>query len=300
MLTTDGLTFAVVGWEPQASRVLGYLRYATVTGRSETFKVSGAEARQLLIEHQYLWHCPRRDCELPAVTLDRIARHFRPEDAAALLLETAQPVGIYAAAKRILQELLDHTIPLDRIGVTGSLLLERAGDDSDIDIVIYGRDAFADARTWVRDALKTGAARELTAEQWEATWQRRGRPMDLERYVWHESRKFNKAIVEDFRFDLNLVQDGITEPEIGRKRNVVDLTARVVDATRSFDWPATYLVDHPTIDEIQTYTATYFGQAVAGERIRARGIVEQLQDGRQRLLIGTDRDAQGHFLKVTD
>ena len=122
--------------------------------------------------------------------------------------------------------------------------------------------------------------------------------MTVEEYKWHEQRKWNKGSVNGFRFDINLVQDRLDEPIRGTKIGDAKIDAHVVNAEASFDWPATYSIDHPKIRTIQTFTATYFGQAKEGERIEANGAVEQLADGNHRMVIGLDRDAQGHYLRA--
>jgi predicted nucleotidyltransferase len=71
-----------------------------------------------------------------------------------------------------------------------------------------------------------------------------------------------------------------------------------VDARSAYDWPARYEVDHDVIREVVSYTATYFGQAVEGERIEARGMVERSPDGARRLILGSSREASQAYLRV--
>lgn len=306
--TYDGLIFAVVGFDRETERVLGYLRYVVSSDTEESIKVSAQQTQELLQQTNYLWHCPRRDCVLPAIPFESIVHHYRPEDAAAQLVAehvVANLDGgpsnrntIRNAAATTICSLVEQGIELGHIGVTGSILLERATQSSDIDFVLYGRAAFARARDWVRYATLLGLVQQLSLSQWEETWRRRGCPMTCPEYVWHEQRKLNKGFVAAYRFDLNLVQERLEEPHPGTKNGLEHVEGTVVNADASFDWPATYDIDHPTIRTIQTFTATYFGQAAQGERIVARGMVEELSDGSRRLVIGLDRDAEGHYLKV--
>jgi hypothetical protein len=83
-----------------------------------------------------------------------------------------------------------------------------------------------------------------------------------------------------------------------RKTGRSTLQAIVLDASLAFDQPARYRINHPVISEIQCFTHTYVGQALAGEMIEAAGAVETADDGRQRLVIGSSREAIGEYLRV--
>ncbi len=298
--TDDGFVFAVVGYDAESSRVLGNLRYRSDPDNANQAleKVPSDASKRLLRDRDdYLWHCPRRDCILPAIPVDRVVTHFKPEDGVAQILGSPEHL-ISRTAGQIATQLLSGGIPHTHLGITGSLLLGCYSVDSDIDFVLYGREAFQRSRAWLQNGLLDGEVDALTETQWRTTWQRRGCPLDLEEYRWHEDRKYNKGIVEGVRFDLNLVQEQLLDPLPGRKLGVEEIEVSVKDASSSFDWPATYLVDHPTIRLLQTFTATYFGQAEAGERVSARGNIELLADGSRRMIIGDDREALGHYLRV--
>ena len=298
--TGDGFIFAVVGYDAESSRVFGNLRYLSNPGAADKVlkKVPSDRSARVLREHGgYLWHCPRRDCVLPAVPVEKVVAHFRPEDGVAQVLYSTK-TRIRRTAGKIIDRLLAQGIPLTHLGVTGSILLGCDSVDSDMDFVLYGHDSFELARAWVRDGLLDGEFDALNKAQWQAIWKRRGCPLDLAEYCWHEVRKFNKGIVDGFRFDINLVQERLSEPLPGKKVGVEEIEATVEDASSRFEWPATYHVDHPTIPVLQTFTATYFGQAEAGEQISARGNVELLGDGSRRMVVGDNREADGHYLRV--
>jgi predicted nucleotidyltransferase len=298
--TREGAIFAVVGFDGESSRVLGQLRYSTRASGASLHKVSTQEAALFLNEHpQYAWHCPRRDCLLPGIPLSEVDRHFRPEDAARQAVErpvTATPIRREAA--RLIASLVEFGIPLERIGLTGSLTLDLEKEGSDIDLVIYGRAAFQTARAMIHEGFGNGTIGSLSETQWHDTWLRRGCPLSLNEYVWHEERKLNKGISNGIRFDVTLLQEDLAEPEPGRKVGNQELIATVLDASTAYDWPATYRIDHPNIATLVTYTGTYFGQIVDGENAQARGVVEELASGGRRMVIGLDREAEGHYLRV--
>ncbi|MFT5396355.1 MAG: putative nucleotidyltransferase, partial [Gammaproteobacteria bacterium] len=59
-----------------------------------------------------------------------------------------------------------------------------------------------------------------------------------------------------------------------------------------------YFTDHKTISEVVSYTATYVGQVQKGEKIEAAGYVEQGSDGKNRILVGTSREAAGEYIRL--
>jgi hypothetical protein len=74
------------------------------------------------------------------------------------------------------------------------------------------------------------------------------------------------------------------------------IEAVVTDAAFAFDNPAYYKIEHEEIDHVLSYTHTYSGQALEGERIEARGIVEDLGD-LKRLVVGTSREPRGEWIR---
>jgi len=62
------------------------------------------------------------------------------------------------------------------------------------------------------------------------------------------------------------------------------------------DNPATYLIDHEEISRVLSFTHTYSGQALDGERIQAKGVCEVHGD-EQWLIVGTSREARGEYIR---
>jgi predicted nucleotidyltransferase len=192
-------------------------------------------------------------------------------------------------------------VPAARIGVTGSLLVGAAHASSDMDIVVYGRAAFASARAALAGLLRRGDWSALDDAEWRDAWERRGAPGTLADYVRHEVRKHTKAVVEGSRLDLTLLQDADeAEPERPpfRKLGRHALQATVLDDRAAFDLPARYAIDDPDVPQLVAWTATYVGHARAGERVEAHGWLEEDAMGRRRLLVGTSREAPGESIRV--
>jgi predicted nucleotidyltransferase len=143
----------------------------------------------------------------------------------------------------------------------------------------------------------------LSEEQWLQTWNRRDCDLSLADYIWHEQRKYNKASIDGIKFDLSMIESNRVELQAidhqkYTKQGLHHLTARIIDDSKAYDYPASYQIDHPQISQILSYSATYTGQAIQGENIEARGVLEQSENGARRLVVGTSREASGEYLKV--
>lgn len=239
------------------------------------------------------------DADVVLVPLAEIEAVLRPESMATALIAALPGPGVAGRAGRFLRAMIAARVPAERIGVTGSLLAGAANDHSDIDVVCYGRAAFAAARAALASLCAAGELAELTEADWLEAWRRRGEPGTSEAYVRQERSKGTKARIGTTRIDLSLLQDpgeGRPEHPPYRRLGRLALEAVVTDAEGAFDYPARYVVRHP-VGEVASYTATYAGQARTGDRIRAWGWLERCGDGSQRLLVGTSREAEGEGIE---
>ncbi len=145
-----------------------------------------------------------------------------------------------------------------------------------------------------------GECSKLATNDWQASFDRRACHLSYDEYVWHEQRKYNKAVINQRKFDLNFVPK-ITKkqaPEQYQKIKSIMLKVQVIDDSLAFNYPAEFIIDHPQINSIICYTATYTGQAVNGEWVEVAGWLEQSDAGIQRIVVGSDREAKGEYIKV--
>ena len=299
--TADGLHFAVVSSLLEENCALTSLRY--VRRGSVLAKLSTGEANAYLQEHRssYLVRSGLIDAMIHRVPLADVVWTHRPEERLRELQTGGDGDRLERRAMRAVETLVGGGAIAGRIGVGGSLLLGAQHDDSDIDLVVYGRAAFERARQALGTAVRTGRLAPLDQTQWEQAWKRRGSELPLDEYVRAEIRKQTKGLVDGTRVDLTLVVDHEEEvPERGpfRKRGKMALRAEVLDATAAFDHPARYLVRHHQVTQVVSFTPTYAGQAEAGETIEASGWLEEDADGVTRLVVGTSREADGEWIRL--
>lgn len=297
--TKEGLVFAVVEQGLENGKVLCFLRYKQ---QGESWqKLATQQANQLLKTHypQYLFYSEVKSAHLHAISVSSISVHYQPRQRLQSILAKQNPDAIEQDLIALCQLLIEQGMQLHDLGVTGSLLIGAQQTNSDIDLVVYGRTAFHQHRVIIRRLIAKAKLQQLDKAAWQDSYQRRLCDLSYSEYVWHEQRKYNKALIKQRKFDLNLIEPVIEQANISYlKQGTIIIQATVIDAHKAFDYPAKFMLDHPFIAEIVCYTATYTGQAEQGERIEVSGQLEIASTGQMRILVGSTREAQGEYIKV--
>lgn len=297
--TAEGLVFAVVEQGLEDGKALCFLRYVL---EPSGWKKVGTEQANHLLQQQYpdyLHYSPVLDAYLHAVDVGRIIRHHQPRQR----LQQIMQDPLHDAVERdlfLLCELFGrHGLDLAQAGVTGSVLIGVQNPDSDIDLVCYGREIFHRSRAIARKLTEQGHLQVLNDRDWRQSFDRRSCALSFDDYVWHERRKGNKAVINGRKFDLNFI-DCCASPETMtyQKCGAITVQCRVIDDTRAFDYPAEFKINHDEIDSVVSFTATYTGQAVSGEMIEVSGVLERSEQGVQRIVVGSSREAHGEYIKV--
>lgn len=298
--TKEGLVFAVVEQGLESGKVLCFLRYM----QQEDYwqKLATEQANQLLKTQypQYLFFSEAKSAHLHAVAVADIDVHYQPQQRLQVLLAKRNPDKVEQDFNALCQLFQAQGIQLQDLGITGSLLIGAQKSHSDIDFVVYGRDKFHQLRTVVKQLIGMDKLQQLDECAWLESYNRRLCDLSYSDYVWHEQRKYNKALVNQRKFDLNLIEQHAEEQSrlSYQKQGTVVIRALVTDAQYAFDYPARFLLEHETVSEVICYTATYTGQAVQGETIEVSGQLEISSNGQLRLLVGSTREAQGEYIKV--
>ena len=189
-------------------------------------------------------------------------------------------------------------LPEGTIGCTGSLLCELENETSDIDMVVYGQHWFR-AQQQVKQGIGSGTIEGLSPEMWRKVYEKRKPEIPYDSFVLHEMRKFNRGQIEGTYFDILYTRsyDELKSAPAGKGEPLGKITieATVTDASLAYDNPALYRVDHEKVSRVLSFTHTYSGQALAGERIEARGVCERHGD-EYWLIVGTTREARGEYI----
>ena len=297
--TGEGLVFAVVENGTEQDKVLCFLRYRK---NSEGWqKLTTLQANQFLENKypEYLYYSVLKDAHLHAVPVGKIAKHFLPEKQLQALLQIPPGDPVIGDLQQLCHLLAETGLTIEQIGVTGSLLINAQKKTSDIDLVLYDRDLFFLSRNGIRKLIAAGRLYALSETDWREAYQRRGCELDFSEYVWHEQRKFNKAVINQRKFDLSFVDSRISLDSMHFKKiGAVKIQALVTDDSRGFDSPAVLEIDADQAQVAVSFTATYTGQAFTGETVEISGVLEHASNGSRRIVVGSTREAKGEYIKV--
>jgi predicted nucleotidyltransferase len=290
VITKHDWIFAVVSYDLGEEDVKCLLRYIPdergerVSERGRYRKLDFHAAYEFLREHR-----PEYVRDVHVVPKGDIKELLRPEEQLPVIARREEKV-------RTIYNLLGQYIPEERIGITGSFLCGLNGETSDLDFVIYGLKNF----NIVREA---GLFSELKEEVWKEIYKKRKPELSYADFTAHEKRKRNRGAIGNTYFDILYVRDreelkqlDMRNYERGERAGYGNITAEVTDASFSFDNPAIYEIAHPEINKVLSFTHTYAGQARAGEKIEARGVIERTKY-ETRLVVGTTREAKGEWIR---
>ena len=297
--TAQGLLFAVVVAGVEENKVRCFLRYVRHEN-GQWLKMSTDQANALLTAHYpfYCFHSPSLDAFLHGVSLDAVTHHHRPTERLTQLLHEKNHDAIEKDCVDLCRLFETQGVDLSKVGVTGSLLISQQNANSDIDLVCYDLPTFTQCRVALGELLAKHTLTDLSETDWQASYERRDCDLDFDSYVWHERRKFNKALINGRKFDLSLVEPQSISTISYRKCGAMRLSVRVKDDARAFCYPAEFQLAHPRIQSVVCFTATYTGQAMVGETIEIAGMLEEDEHGNQRIVVGSSREAQGEYIKV--
>lgn len=229
--------------------------------------------------------------DLHVVPENDVLRIYRPSEGLLAVAKSDPRVGKIAGL------LAEAGVPWEQMGITGSMLVGLHSPGSDIDFVVYGP-IWWKARDIVARSKADGKIGDLDESTWRKIYSKRKPEISFDDFMRHETRKGNRGMIEGTYFDLlftrewNQIHPQLSGKPAGERR----IEARVTNADFAFDSPAIYRLDHPEVKEIFCYSHTYAGQALPGETIEAKGVLEETPQG-LRLVVGTTREARGEWIR---
>ena len=295
------LFFAVVYEYQENNHALTFLRY--IKDDAGMHKLTTKKAEKIIRESypEFQFNSSYTDIGLHGIPVNMIKKIYYPEETVNSLLNIKKPDYKERDAIGAIKYLQGIGCKTDNIGITGSIMLGAHNECSDIDIVIYGREAFLKIRSQIKKSLAIGELNPLNQAMWKDAYERRDCSLSFNDFYSHEVRKFNKFVSGNSKVDVSAISnedEKYTESGPYKKIGKDKILSIVTDDKYAYDFPARYSIKHNSIKEVISYTATYIGQAKKGEKIEATGFVEEDKNGVRRLLVGTSREAKDEYIRI--
>ncbi|MCS4541962.1 MAG: nucleotidyltransferase domain-containing protein [Euryarchaeota archaeon] len=320
----------MVSYYHPKDRIISFLRYYPYTYGDRELngqRYSKVESTENSFDYlrsnfpKYIFQCDMTLSKLQAAPLEKIEKVYHPNEKLKELFNTIRDplqqktIGIATFFNNTVG------IPLEKLGISGSLLIDLHSPSSDLDFVIYGLDNFEKARKALAEILykeRQTLFRRPKLLEWIKIYKKRKIDpyiYSLKEFIWHEQRKFNRGIFNEASFDILAVRDwSEIKGRYGDKKferlGKIKIRAKIASSKFAFDYPATYqiaeaeVLNGPKIElkEIASYTHTFVGQAYKDEIVEANGILERVYEKDKikyyRIIVGTTREANDEYLKV--
>jgi predicted nucleotidyltransferase len=295
--TVEGLFFAVKGVYHPPGFTIAYLRYVPDTkgrrrrnGKRYTRLYDLVHTEDILKQNypHYLNCIERKSLILQSVPNKSILRIFDPRKRLKEIKENPES-GLHRTIVKLTESLQNKGVPSEAMGVSGSVLIDLAGPDSDVDIIVYGMeegqkafDSLIELRretNWV-----TAYDEENVKEVVRSRWADSG--LDLNRFGSLEIRKILHGRVDDkdYFFRLLRLPDKVGAEEKSRPLGIVSLRATITDVMGAIYAPCSYVIEDceyldscelPIASELLSYRGKFTEQAEEGNRVEARGTLEE-------------------------
>jgi len=316
--TLDDLIFDVKGMVHPPDKIVAYLRYFVDPlgdrerdGKNYSKVYSLSERDKIITSRylQYFFYDPVFGEYMEEVPKKYIAKIHQPSVKVAELLNSPSLDQVEAQAIEFVKLINDSTnVPLTKIGLSGSILVNLYMESSDIDIIVYGRRNCLLAYEALRGLMrgKTGTISSYSLRDLEKLYEFRSKDtrIPLEDFIRIEQRKVSQGKFKGRDFFMRFLLDWNEVTENYGDRFYVPsgyarIKALVEDDSNSIFTPNSYVISQakvlegtniPSIREIVSFRGRFCEQARKGEEILAQGKVEKVvdKDGTEyfRLIVG--------------
>ncbi len=329
--TRDDLFLATTTYLHPDDRILAFLRYIPKEdgersyNKSRYTKVDSKQAYEYLNDFfpNYIFNCDVTQVEMMGVPKDRVKNMLKPEERLKEIIKSSldgvlkdQLLQKVVTVAEIFQD--EAGISASHLGISGSILPGLHDPVvSDIDFVIYGLKNHRKAMETFSE-IKHDPNCPLNAigeDYWLRLYKKRIKDSSLsyQEFQWYEKRKNNRGVVSGTLFDILATRnwseiEGAYGDQLYEPLGYAEIECTVKNAIASFDNPAVYEVEDVEISngpaapitQVASYTHTYAGQAVEGERILVKGKLEKVTGKKtiHRLIVGTTRESVGEYIKL--
>ena len=316
--TREGLIFDVKGLVHPPRKIIAYLRYfedplgTRRRGGKKYSKVYSLSDRERILREKfppYLFYDPVFGENMQGVPHTQVSKLYQPAEKVSCLLSKDDLDPLESLAVEFVEIVHDAaSVRFSKLGISGSILVDLHTEDSDIDIIVYGREncirAYEALGTLMQEkcspvsAYSTEDLKALYAFRSKDTW------MPLEDFIKVERRKSSQGKFKgkDFFVRFILDWDEVNEKYGDRlysRAGYTRIKAKIEDDSESMFTPCRYALSDvevlsgtaaSPIKEIVSFRGRFAKQAEKGEHIVAQGKLEKVaeKDGTEffRLVLG--------------
>lgn len=300
----DDLIFDVKGFLHPSDRVIAYVRFVPdasgdrIKDDLRFKKIYSLDERDFFIKSNYpsyLYYDPVFNREVEAVPVNRVKKHYDPVSRTLEMMKDKDSLDAAESLALSFIEFLGDAsdVPIDKVGITGSILVRLHKSSSDIDVIVYGRDY----GYRVYDALRELLDNSDFVKRYDLdgllnlyTSRFKDTRVFFSDFARMEARKALQGKVDDTDFYVRLVRDVSELNEkygdkifvsMGRGR----IKAKVVDSSESIFTPCRYVLDDvhfiggksfSDLIEVFSLRGRFCECAFEGEWIIAEGKIERV------------------------
>ncbi|MFB0562830.1 MAG: hypothetical protein ACETWM_16655 [Candidatus Lokiarchaeia archaeon] len=299
IFTKEGFIFYTIGYVHPEERVIAFIKYIpkelqdrfNVPWLSFEWKLEGvplvrpeklyspkiydsfiASLRKIIPDAIYF--NPYVGKELVTVPKNHIKNVYVPKERLQFLLGKKDPDKLEKKAIEIIDMLSkDSGVPMEDLGIHGSISLQMHNYQSDIDISVYGSENFRKVKKAFHSLASKDEVSILEIDKFDRIRQNRGLYQDT-RFVINATRKIEEITERFGQYRYEAIKP-------------VEAICRVVNEEESMFRPSIYKVDECESKQINKEeeprrVVSMIGQfrdfASVGEKIKVRGMLEKVED----------------------
>ncbi len=241
--TKEGYIFEVKGFEHPHDRIVAYIRYINPTIRKE--KLYELSDRFSFLKNnapQYIYQPSWLDFPIQSVPRKDITNiYLSNENIDHLMAEYTRTKEARSGSYKKILEFIKYLsegagVPYNYFGITGSHLLGREHEDSDLDLVIFGRINSKKVREFIRCCFNSTQSkiRPYSYEELKKhyTFRAKGSSITVMQFISAEARKLHQGFFEDTEFFIRFFEYETREEYKARFGNPEELKIISLARTR--------------------------------------------------------------------
>jgi len=274
--TKEGLLFNVLGYDHPAGRVSCHLRY--VDGRKWT------RSYQWAVEFLLAQHPQFVADGFISVAREDVAECFRPNESLQGIFSCQHRSSVETSAVELTEFLSQQLgIPQKSFGVTDSLAWGGASNESDVDLVVYGR---GNAKKILNAGFRLFELAEMSLFP-QSIFVKPDEPaMSDDEFEQLCQRKNTLGYFKERRFSLRAIRELNEVPSTAQwqAQQPIQLQTRITGCDESLFFPAIYQTDCGL--PLTCFRMLYEGVFRVGESVEVQGMLEESELG-ERVVVGS-------------